>query len=267
MEHPDQNFETLSIVQDGPLARLTLTRPELLNRLDEPAHHELIRAFRLLNHRPGTRAVLWTAEGKHFSAGGDLSEIYRQQADPAQRLNMFQQAKDIIYALLEIPYPVVVALHGDTYGLGASLILCCDVLVACRKAKFGDTHVKIGLVAGDGGAVVWPASAGMMRAKRHLLTGKLVTGDEAYHMGMVSDLVDTHDECRAEAEKIAWEIAALPPIAVQGTKRTLNAALRHRASEVLELGLTHEQMSVVSSDLREAVDAFREKRPGIYHER
>ena len=265
MESAETRYETLEITQDGPIARLTLTRPDLYNRIDEPAHRELIQAFRSLNYRPGTRAVLWTAQGKHFSAGGDMKEIYGQHEHLQQRLDQFQQAKDIIYALLEIPYPVVVALHGDTYGLGASLILCCDALVACRKAKFGDTHVKIGLVAGDGGAVVWPASIGMMRAKRYLLTGKLLTGEEGYQLGLVSDLVDTPEECRAEAEKIAREIAALAPIGVQGTKRTLNAALRHRAAEVLELGLMHEMMSIGTKDLLEAVGEFKEKRSPVFH--
>lgn len=265
METAEAHYETLEITQDGPIARLTLTRPDLFNRIDEPGHRELIRAFRSLNYRPDTRVVLWTAQGKHFSAGGDMKEIYGQHEHLHQRLDQFQQAKDIIYALLEIPYPVVVALHGDTYGLGASLILCCDVLVACRKAKLGDTHVKIGLVAGDGGAVVWPASIGMMRAKRHLLTGKLLTGEEGYQLGLVSDLADTPEECRAEAERIAREIAALAPIGVQGTKRTLNASLRHRASEVLELGLMHEMMSIGTKDLLEAVEAFKEKRAAVFH--
>jgi enoyl-CoA hydratase len=177
---------------------------------------------------------------------------------------MFQEARDIIYALIDIHVPVIVALQGDTFGLGATLILLCDAIVAVRRARFGDPHVRVGLAAGDGGAIGWPASAGMIRAKRHLLTGKPVTGEEGFAMGLVSDLVDTPEQCWPAAEEIAREIIVLPPIAVQGTKRSLNAMVRRQAMDVLETSLLYEQQCLVSADMLEAVEAFKEKRPGKY---
>jgi len=265
--HAGAEFKTLKLERDGPIARLTLTRPELLNRIDIPAHGELIRAFRMIAFMHDIRVVIWSAEGKHFSAGGDLQEVYIQNQDAAVRALMFQEARDIIFSLLDIQVPVIVALHGDTFGLGATLILLCDVIVAVRTAKFGDPHVRIGLVAGDGGAIGWPASAGMIRAKRHLLTGKPVTGAAALAMGLVSDLVETPEECRATALQIAEEIAALPPIAVQGTKRSLNTVLRRQAIDTLETSLLYEQQCLVSRDMLEAVEAFKEKRQGKYEGR
>jgi enoyl-CoA hydratase len=257
-------FQTLKLEQEGSLVRLTLARPDLLNRIDEPAHLELIRVFRELSQNQSARAILWNAEGRAFSAGGDLGEIARQQSDPNQRANMFRQALDIIHALLDVPVPIVVALHGDVFGLGTSLIFACDAVVAVRTARMADPHVKIGLVAGDGGCVVWPAAIGMMRAKRYLLTGDAITGEAAHQMGLVTDLVDTVEQCHEKAEMLATRIAGLPPIAVRGTKIALNAVLRARAAEVLALSLALEQQSIVSEDILEAVAAFREKRAGEY---
>jgi enoyl-CoA hydratase len=257
-------YQTLSLTQDGSLARLTLRRPDLLNRIDEPAHLELIRVFRELSQSHSVRAVLWTAEGRAFSAGGDLGEVARQQSDAAQRANMFQQALDIIHAVLDVPVPIVVALHGDVFGLGTSLIFACDAVVAVRTVRMADPHVKIGLVAGDGGCIVWPAAIGMMRTKRYLLTGDPITGEAAHQMGLVTDLVETVEQCHEKAEALARRIAALPPIAVKGTKIALNTVLRARAAEVLALSLALEQQSIVSEDILEAVAAFREKRPGEY---
>lgn len=257
-------YQTLKVTQEGSLVRLTLCRPDLLNRIDEPAHLELIRVFRELSQNQSARAVLWSAEGRAFSAGGDLGEVARQQSDQRQRVNMFQQALDIIYALLDVPIPIVVALHGDVFGLGTSLMFLCDAVVAERTVRMADPHVKVGLVAGDGGCVVWPAAIGMMRTKRYLLTGDSITGEAAHQMGLVTDLVDSVEQCHEKAEKLARRIAALPPIAVRGTKIALNAVLRARAAEVLTLSLTLEQQSIVSEDILEAVAAFREKRAGDY---
>lgn len=257
-------FQTLKVTQEAGLVRLTLSRPDLLNRIDEPAHVELIRVFRELSQNQSARAVLWTAEGRAFSAGGDLGEVARQQSDPKQRANMFQQALDIIYALLDVPVPIVVALHGDVFGLGTSLIFACDAVVAVRTVRMADPHVKIGLVAGDGGCVVWPAAIGMMRTKRYLLTGDAITGEDAHQMGLVTDLAETVEQCHEKAEVLANRIARLPPIAVRGTKIALNAVLRARAAEVLALSLALEQQSIVSEDILEAVAAFREKRAGEY---
>lgn len=257
-------YQTLRVIQEGSLVRLTLCRPDLLNRIDEPAHMELIRVFRELSHNQSARVVLWTAEGRAFSASGDLGEVARQQSDHKQRANMFQQALDIIHALLDVSIPIVVALHGDVFGLGTSLIFLCDAVVAGRTVRMADPHVKIGLVAGDGGCIVWPAAIGMMRTKRYLLTGDSITGEAAHQMGLVTDLVDTPEECCEKAEVLARKIAALPPIAVRGTKMALNAVLRARSAEVLALSLSLEQQSIVSEDILEAVAAFREKRAGEY---
>jgi enoyl-CoA hydratase len=161
-------FTTLKYEVHGHVAKLTLTRPELLNRLDDVSSEELVRVIEGLR-RPGeVRVLVMASTGKAFSAGGDLEEVRRQIDDYQRRMDAWDIGRRLIYGMTEVAVPVVVALHGDVYGLGTSIVLSADIIVASRNARIGDPHVKVGLVAGDGGTLVWPASFGMARARRHL---------------------------------------------------------------------------------------------------
>jgi enoyl-CoA hydratase len=146
-------------------------------------------------------------------------------------------------------------------------VLGCDIIVASRTARLADPHVKVGLVAGDGGCLVWPASIGIHRAKRYLLTGDLLSAEDAWKFGLVTDLVDTAEECMPAARKIAERITGLPPIAVRGTKRSLNALLKARARETFDLSMAYELQSAGSEDILEAVRALKEKRKPVYRNR
>jgi enoyl-CoA hydratase len=269
---PQQNatmhdYKSIRYEIDGHLALLTLNRPELLNAIDDEMHNDLLSVLLEIRGEPEVRAVLFGATGKAFSAGGDLNEVASLQGDLAKRTRMCETGMRIIHALLDISVPVVVALHGDAMGLGASIVLGCDIIVASRTARLADPHVKVGLVAGDGGCLVWPASIGMHRAKRYLLTGDVVSAEDAWRFGLVTDLVDNAEECLPAARKIAERIAGLPPIAVRGTKRSLNALLKSRARETFDLSMAYELQSAGSEDILEAVRAFKEKRKPVYRNR
>ena len=257
------DFDTLRLERAGDVATLTLCRPELLNRVDQLAHRELMLAFRELQEMSGLRAVLFAAEGRVFSAGGDFDFMRQANADLKVRVEMIQEAQQVVQALLDVSPPIVVALHGDAIGLGATLVLAADAVVTHAAVRIADPHVAIGLVAGDGGCLVWPQAIGMMRAKRHLLTGDPITGDDAHRAGLVSDLVE-RDAVADAARALAERLAALPPLAVQGTKRALNEVLRHRFAEVMPISLAHELTSLGSDDLREAIAAFKERRTPTY---
>lgn len=246
------------------ILHITLNRPETFNAIDEPMHEELIRILQGLENNRDVRVCLLASTGKHFSAGGDLNEVARIQSDPQVRQRFQSQGRQLMNALLDSPIPIVVALHGDAHGLGANIVLACDVVVASKTARLSDTHVVAGMVAGDGGCVLWPQSMGMMWAKRHLLTGDFITAEKAYARGLVTDLVETADEALPAAKKLAERIAALPPLAVQGTKRALNRVMQQRAGEVFEYSLAMEQITLLSSDIREAVSAFKERRKPVY---
>ena len=262
-----QTYKSLRYEVDGHVALLTLNRPDALNAIDDEMHTDLLDVLLRMRGEADIRSVLFAAEGKAFSAGGDLNEVLSLQADSAKRTRMCDTGQRIIHALIDIPVPVVVALHGDAMGLGASVALGGDIIVASKTARIADPHVKVGLVAGDGGVLFWPASMGMHRARRYLLTGDLLSAEDAWKFGLVTDLVDTPEECRPAARKLADKIAALPPIAVRGTKKSLNALIKARAREAFDLSMAYEFTSGGSEDILEAVKSFKEKRKPVYRDR
>jgi enoyl-CoA hydratase len=150
-------------------------------------------------------------------------------------------------------------INGDALGLGATLALCCDITVMLESAKIGDTHVRMGLVAGDGGALLWPALVGVTLARRYLLTGDLLTGSEAAAMGLV-----TTSASSAELDNVveAWvrKLSTGATHALIGTKRALNAVLRQQAAACMDAHLGLETMSHLRKDHGEAVNAFLDKR-------
>lgn len=248
-------------VSDG-IAELRLDRPELLNRFDETLLGELGPALLALADDPSVRAVVWTSTGKHFSAGGDMEEILASHADPAHLAAGIERGKELYRAFAGFSKPLVVALHGHTFGVATSLVLLADAIVTTPTVRISDPHVHMALVAGDGGAISWPVNLPLLRAKRHLLWGEPLTGQEAHDLGLVSDLVEDPDKVREVAFDLAARVAALPPIAVQLTKATLNAGLAARVEELLDVGFANEAISNRSADALEAVAAFKEGRPG-----
>lgn len=263
---PDYQTLTITRTEDG-VAELQLSRPELLNRFDVTLHKEFTAALGALAGDTSVRAVLLSSTGKYFSAGGDTELMLEAAKDPQFRMNMLDDGRRLFHALADFPKPLVVALAGDTYGLGATVVLLGDVVVTAPDVKIADTHVHMALVAGDGGIVAWPANMPLARAKRHLLTGDPLTGAEAHALGMISDLVADRAEVRAAACKLAKRLAELPPLAVQLTKRALNKTLVSRANESLEVGFYLEALTLGSEDMLEAIDAFKNKRRGDWQGR
>ncbi|WP_408899766.1 enoyl-CoA hydratase/isomerase family protein (plasmid) [Nocardioides sp. R1-1] len=265
MNHKDA-LDTLHVTRAGPVVTITLCRPDLQNRFDFAQHAEFLDALKHLRKSgsDGVRVVILAAEGRIFSAGGDVGTVRGMVGDSAARRRSVEEGLELMNELLTFPLPIVTAIQGAAMGLGANIALATDAVVAWREARLADPHVRIGLVAGDGGAVLWPMSAGILRAKRHLLTGDPITAEEGYAYGLVTDLVDQPEDVLPRAREIADRIASLPPLGVQGTKAALNRLLGQRAGEVLELSLQLEAMTMATGDVLEAADAFIEKRPGVY---
>ncbi len=257
----------LAITVEGHVATLTLNRPETLNAFDEEMHTAFDRAVDELHQLDGVRAAVLASTGKVFSAGGDFDVFTRCHADPIAAQRIADEGQHLLTQLIALPYPIISAVQGAAIGLGATVSLACDMIVAARSAKFGDPHVLVGLVAGDGGCLVWPQSVGMARAKRFLLTGDTLSAEDAYQFGLVTDLVDTPDEALPAAQALARKVAALPPVAVQGTKRALATVMAQRAAEVVSLGFSYETRTFATEDILEAVAAAKERRPGVYQGR
>ena len=257
-------FKTLRYACADGIARITLSRPELLNRMDLEAHEEFEDALLAVHRDPEVRVVLIAAEGKHFSAGGDLAEVDRLRTDAFRRRRMFHDARELAHALISIEVPVIAAVQGDAAGLGATIAVLCDMIVVAPDSGLTDPHVGIGLAAGDGGCVGWPLAMGLTRAKRYLLTGERINGELAYQFGLATDLVKTREEILPAAEKLALKISRLAPLAVRGTKRALITYAQRAMADTFESALAAEEQCMVSDDAREAVAAFVEKRKPVF---
>ena len=242
---------------DGVLT-VTINRPEARNATNERLHKELSRVFADIAQDKATRAVILTGAGSAFCAGGDLKHglsMDRQQTDA-----MVEEGRKIIMDILEVPQPMIAAVNGYAMGLGSTLALFCDIVVASEQAVFADTHVIAGYVAGDGGAAIWPWLVGMNNAKEFLMTGDRLTAEEAREIGLIRHVVSA-DELMAEARKKAERLANGPRMAIEGTKATLNRVLRQAVEASLDYGLQKEkECMLVSEDCVEALTAFSEKR-------
>ncbi len=258
------DFYGLNLSIQGHVGELQLALPAHLNAFDAELHRSFVAALRHLCAQAEVRAIVLSAQGKVFSAGGNFEFIDKLASDPTERSSMPQDAAGLFNSLVETPIPVVAAMHGDAIGLGATIVTACDAVVTHPTAKLVDPHVCVGLAAGDGGVASWTLSVGLMRAKRHLLTGDPLTGERAYALGLVTDLVETSEQVAPAAHKLAARMAALPPRAVRGTKAAFITLARDVGRSAFELSLLHEVACLETADLHEALKAAREKRQGRY---
>jgi enoyl-CoA hydratase len=173
------------------------------------------------------------------------------------------EARRILVNLLDLDRPVIARINGHAVGLGATLALFCDITIALDTAKIADPHVKVGLVAGDGGSLIWPILAGHARTRLLLLTGEAITGARAAEIGLITEAC-TAATLDARVNAIAQELAKGAAVAIRGTKRALNLVLRQQLEAAIDAHLGFETMSYLSEDHREAVTAFVEKRNPVF---
>ena len=164
-------YQTLTFARRGRILTITMNRPEKLNAVDARMHEELARVFYDVALDEEADIVVLTGAGKGFSAGGDFGWFQDMIDDRKVWERTRLEGKRIVYSLLDLEKPVIAKINGPAMGLGATMALFCDVIFAARSARIGDPHVSVGLVAGDGGAVIWPQLIGYARAKELLMTG------------------------------------------------------------------------------------------------
>jgi enoyl-CoA hydratase len=250
----------------GDVLVVTLQHPTSpMNAVDALLHHEFGELFRVLRRERDARAIVLTAEGRAFSAGGDFG-WFPSLREPAALDELRRDAKQMIWDLLDVEVPIVCGLNGAAAGLGASIALLCDLIVMSDRAVLIDPHVNVGLVAGDGGAAIWPLLLGPLAAKRHLLLGEPLTADEALRLGVASEVCAAGD---VRERAIAWaqRIAAQPPLAVKGTKQAVNAQLKQALLTSFDLSTALEISCFLSADHAEAIDALQTKRTPTYEGR
>jgi enoyl-CoA hydratase len=256
-------WQNLAFERVGDVLRVTLAHPtNPLNVVDDGMHRELARLFRALKRERSARAVLLTGRGRAFSAGGDFRWFPTLQ-DPEKLDEVRRDGKQLIWDLLDVELPIVAALNGPAVGLGASIALLCDVIFMADGAVIADPHVRVGIVAGDGGAAIWPLILGPARAKQYLMTGDAVSAAEAERIGLVNRVVPAA-ELEREALAFAQRLAAGAPLAVQFTKQAVNKLVKDALNTAFDTSLALELVTFRSADHQEALAALREKRPAQF---
>jgi enoyl-CoA hydratase len=252
-------FSTLELVRDGDVLVVTIDHPgNKLNAVDDALHQDLALLFRELRREDEARAVLLTGRGRAFSAGGDFNWMPDLQK-PGRLDALRREGKQLIWDLLDIEVPIVAAVNGPAIGLGASLALLCDVIFMADTATIADPHVRVGIVAGDGGTAIWPLAVGPALAKEFLLTGDPVTAERAERMGLVNHVVPA-EELHAAALAFAHRLAAGAPLAIRYTKLSVNKLVKDALNVAFDTATALEIVTFTSEDHAEALAALREKR-------
>ncbi len=238
---------------------ITLNRPEVLNATNDRMHYELTQVWLTVDRDPETRVAVVTGAGRAFSAGGDLEMVEANATDPRRLANTVREASDIVYNMINLDKPIVSAINGVAVGAGLVVALLADVSIIAEDVRFTDGHTKLGVVAGDHAAIVWPLLCGMARAKYYLLTSEFIDGREAERIGLVS-LCVPRDQLLPRAFEVAERLARGSQQAIRWTKRALNNWLRV-AGPIFDQSIALEMLTFMGEDVREGIRAIREKRP------
>jgi enoyl-CoA hydratase len=243
----------------GAVLRVTIDNPRNdLNTVDAEMHSELARLFRELRREDEARAIVLTGSKRAFSAGGDYG-WFEQIQDRVAIEEVRRDGKQIIWDLLDLEVPIVAAINGPAIGLGASIALLCDVIFMADTATLADPHVRVGIVAGDGGAAIWPLAVGPARAKQYLLTGDSLGAAEAERIGLVNRVVPA-DRLQEEALAFAQRLADGAPLALRHTKIAVNKLVKDALNIAFDYSTAAETVTMGSDDFKEAVRAIKEKR-------
>jgi enoyl-CoA hydratase/carnithine racemase len=250
--------DELSVRADGPIRVVTLNRPDHLNATNEPLHRALSLVWRELAADPDAGAVVLTGAGKAFSAGGDFHFMTKLQTDAAFRLKTMDETRTILLDMIRFPLPLVAAVNGPAVGLGCSLAVSCDIVLLSDRAHLADPHVNVGLVAGDGGAALWPLLTSLLRAKEYIFTGDRIPPEQAVQLGLANRVVPA-DALMDEALRLAQRLAALPARALRDTKRALNAHVEKAVAGPLEIAIQAELATLASPEHAERVRRMLDK--------
>jgi 2-(1,2-epoxy-1,2-dihydrophenyl)acetyl-CoA isomerase len=256
-------LETVTMSLEGGAATIELNRPQALNAWNRQFGEDLLAALRRATEDDAVRAVCIVGAGRAFSSGADLKDISGDDLTPEGRPNVYKVLTEryhpIMHAIRDMEKPVVAAVNGPAVGIGCSLALCCDLVVAAERAYFLLAFVNIGLVADGGSSLFLPARIGMARATEMAMLGERVSAGKALEWGLVNAVHPDADFAEQSAALTA-RLAVGPTRAYAATKRELNSQLYSKMGEQLELEARLQQEMVGTDDFVEGVSAFLGKR-------
>lgn len=266
---PPDNYQTLSVGMDGPVATVRLNRPDKANAMNLAMWQELRQAFEWIDATPAARVAVLEAEGSIFCAGIDLQmlvtlrEQVRDDCDARSRESLRRlilDLQDTLSSLERCRKPVLAAIHGACIGGGMDLILCADMRYCAADASFCVKEIDLGMTADVGTLQRLPRLIGDGMARELAYTARTIDAAEALSLRLVNQVFDTPQALRAGVHALAATIAAKSPLAVRGIKQMIDYARDHSVADGLNLVATWNAAVLMSTDLQEALTARKERR-------
>ena len=256
------NFENILVEKKNSIAYVTVNRPKVLNALNLATMEELRAAFHDIKNDKGIRVVIFTGTGeKAFIAGADIGELANHDAVMGKEYT--HRGQNVLNLIENLGKPVIASINGFALGGGCELSMACTFRLASENAKIGQPEVKLGIIAGYGGSQRLPRLVGKGWAMQNLLTGEMVSAQEAHRIGLVNEVLPAADLMK-RAEEIAKKIIANAPLAVQYTMEAVNKGLDMPLAEGLFLEATLFAVACATEDKKEGTTAFLEKRPANF---
>jgi 2-(1,2-epoxy-1,2-dihydrophenyl)acetyl-CoA isomerase len=253
-------YQTLIVERAGAIATITLNRPDARNAIDLTMRRELVAALDEVEADEAGRVLVLTGAGGHFCAGGDVKSMRAQRSTAAEGRARVELLNRMVQRLVDFPRPTLAMVDGYAVGAGTNLALCCDLVVASDRAKFGELFNKIGLVPDGGGTWLLSRLVGLARAKELIFTGEVFDAAEAARIGLVNRVVPVV-ELERVTRALAEKIAAGPPAVLRLAKHMVNRAATSDLAAALDLEAYSQGLAVASEDHQEGLAAFFDKRP------
>jgi len=249
------NYEQILVFAEGPIGRIQLNRPKALNALNSQLMSELVDALQRFEKDPAIRCLLLHGDERAFAAGADIKEMVDQSA-----IDMYQRDFISLWdAVYRIKKPIVAAVSGFALGGGCELAMACDIIIASETARFGQPEINLGVLPGAGGTQRLTRAVGKSLAMEMVLTGRMLSAEEARAAGLVSRVVPPEFYLE-EARKVALEIASKSPVAAQLAKEAVLGAYETTLAGGIQLERRLFYMAFASRDQKEGMQAFVEKR-------
>jgi enoyl-CoA hydratase len=252
-------YQHVRLRKVGPVLTATITNPGKRNAVNAGIESDLARLWRDVDDDEDLRVVILTGQGDAFCSGTDLTELSTEER-PTLRRRDPKGVRDRIFDILDCETPVIAKVRGPAYGLGVNIALACDFVIAADDARLCDSHIKNGIVAGDGAVALFPLLIGFRRAKEMLMFGGSITGKEAAKIGLIN-LSVPEPELDQAVEEYASKIVAGPPLALSWTKRSLNVLLKQLTIGAFETSIGYDMLTLQTDDVKEGSRAFIDKRP------
>jgi 2-(1,2-epoxy-1,2-dihydrophenyl)acetyl-CoA isomerase len=254
------SHESIEVTHVGGVVTVTFNRPQARNALDMGMRRELIDALGKLEADATVRVLILTGAGGHFCAGGDMKSLREKTPTAAEHSDRVRVLNRLVRRLIDFPRPTIAMVDGYALGSGCNLALCCDLVVASDRARFGQAFGKVGLVPDGGGSWLLPRTIGMARAKELIFTGRMIDANEAAAMGLVNRVVP-HDQLLSATRALADDIVKGPPGAQAMAKQLLHRATASDLDTALENEACAQGIAVTGEEHKEGVAALFEKRP------